>query len=410
MQQHGQTVFMVEQLQPSWLATSRERVVYTLDSRLIVGLLYGLIFGAMWWYYLNPIVVGILLLFGFIFGLSVGLLDVFRSVRGGQTGRPKTRTPWQSLKSVCIVGAVLFVALCVGLLTVQMLVLIDSGTSDIKEIRVLQGFTRAVTLLGFVPFVPTFAIIWGVRKSQRTPGCDIQCVETLAWSWRAWKARCAPFLILGLVLGLVIVIVDRQPVTGAIVGMSYGFIPGLLFGTIAGLTTGVEEMKTVPNQGIRLSMRCAIYGGLVVGMTTSPVLGFVAVVIRSYYRTGNASAWHQLGLGLVDGLVLGLAVALIAGTWFGGLNVILHYFLRLQLYMKGRTPLNLVRFLDYAAKDLNFLQKVGGGYIFIHRMLLEHFAAMQTEGKSNPQETPRSSQRHRSRRSHRSDRKKDTFR
>jgi hypothetical protein len=36
----------------------------------------------------------------------------------------------------------------------------------------------------------------------------------------------------------------------------------------------------------------------------------------------------------------------------------------------------LVRFLDYAAKDLNFLQKVGGGYIFIHRMLLEHFAAM----------------------------------
>ena len=92
--------------------------------------------------------------------------------------------------------------------------------------------------------------------------------------------------------------------------------------------------------------------------------------------------------GLVDGLVLGLAVALSAGSWFGGLDVILHYFLRLLLYMKGRTPLNLVRFLDYAAKDLNFLQKVGGGYIFIHRMLLEHFAAMHNEGKSNPQETP----------------------
>ena len=55
MQQHGQTVFMVEQLQPSWLATSRERVVYTLGSRLIVGLLYGLIFGAMSWYYWNSI-------------------------------------------------------------------------------------------------------------------------------------------------------------------------------------------------------------------------------------------------------------------------------------------------------------------------------------------------------------------
>ena len=79
MQQHGQTVFMVEQLQPSWLATSRERVVYTLGSRLIVGLLYGLIFGAMSWCYWNSIVVsGGFLTFGFIFGLSVGLLDVFR--------------------------------------------------------------------------------------------------------------------------------------------------------------------------------------------------------------------------------------------------------------------------------------------------------------------------------------------
>jgi len=28
---------------------------------------------------------------------------------------------------------------------------------------------------------------------------------------------------------------------------------------------------------------------------------------------------------------------------------------------------------------ISSLQKVGGGYIFIHRMLLEHFAAMDLE-------------------------------
>lgn len=300
------------------------------------------------------------------------------------------------------------VAWCVGLLTVQALGLIDSGTSDIKEIRDLRGFTLTVTLLGFVP---TFAIIWGVRRSQRTPGCDIQCVETLTWSWRAGlKTGCAPFLILGLVLGLGIgAIVERQPqssrmatlVLGAIYGMVCGSIPGLLFGTIAALRTGVQEMKTVPNQGIRLSMRCAIYGGLVVGLIFTLIAWFMAFFYRlalvhrefiiarlKKVEISPPSALDVLWAGLVDGLVLGLAVALIAGTWFGGLDVILHYFLRLLLYMKGRTPLNFVSFLDYAAKDLNFLQKVGGGYIFIHRMLLEHFAAMQTEGKSNPQETP----------------------
>jgi hypothetical protein len=38
-------------------------------------------------------------------------------------------------------------------------------------------------------------------------------------------------------------------------------------------------------------------------------------------------------------------------------------------------PWNYARFLDYATERL-FLQKVGGGYIFVHRMLLEHFAGM----------------------------------
>ena len=47
----------------------------------------------------------------------------------------------------------------------------------------------------------------------------------------------------------------------------------------------------------------------------------------------------------------------------------------------GYLPWKLVPFLDYAAEDLGFLQKVGGGYMFIHRYLLEHFAAMGEEGE-----------------------------
>jgi hypothetical protein len=37
-----------------------------------------------------------------------------------------------------------------------------------------------------------------------------------------------------------------------------------------------------------------------------------------------------------------------------------------------------VKFLDYAAERI-LLRKVGGGYIFIHRMLLEYFAARYDE-------------------------------
>ena len=41
-------------------------------------------------------------------------------------------------------------------------------------------------------------------------------------------------------------------------------------------------------------------------------------------------------------------------------------------------PLNYIGFLNYASERV-FLQKVGGGYIFIHRLLLEHFAAMDVD-------------------------------
>jgi hypothetical protein len=41
-------------------------------------------------------------------------------------------------------------------------------------------------------------------------------------------------------------------------------------------------------------------------------------------------------------------------------------------------PLNYVRFLDYAAGRI-FLRKVGGGYIFVHRLLLEYFASLEPE-------------------------------
>ena len=45
------------------------------------------------------------------------------------------------------------------------------------------------------------------------------------------------------------------------------------------------------------------------------------------------------------------------------------------LWWSGAAPLDYVRFLDYSA-ELTFLRKVGGGFIFIHRLLMEHFASL----------------------------------
>jgi hypothetical protein len=45
-----------------------------------------------------------------------------------------------------------------------------------------------------------------------------------------------------------------------------------------------------------------------------------------------------------------------------------------MLRYHGYTPRRYVDFLDYAAERI-FLHRVGGGYIFIHRMLQDYFAA-----------------------------------
>ena len=69
---------------------------------------------------------------------------------------------------------------------------------------------------------------------------------------------------------------------------------------------------------------------------------------------------------------------LIIGPIYGGRACVQHYVLRIMLWRNGSAPLNYVRFLDYAAERI-FLRKVGGGYIFVHRLLLEYFASLEPE-------------------------------
>ena len=107
------------------------------------------------------------------------------------------------------------------------------------------------------------------------------------------------------------------------------------YGTLAALSLGLIFAPTV---GLNFVLTCGLF---------SPMIG------------------GSIGDGLIVGLIVGLNR--------GGSAAIKHYALRLTLWLNGKTPLNFVKFLDHCAK-LILLKKVGGGYIFIHRMLLDYFA------------------------------------
>jgi hypothetical protein len=63
-------------------------------------------------------------------------------------------------------------------------------------------------------------------------------------------------------------------------------------------------------------------------------------------------------------------------TWFGGLAWSQHWALRFVLWRNGNLPFRLVPWLDEMT-ERGLLRRVGGGYIFIHRSLLEYFAGLE---------------------------------
>lgn len=72
-----------------------------------------------------------------------------------------------------------------------------------------------------------------------------------------------------------------------------------------------------------------------------------------------------------------LVFGLLFGLLFGGLACLRHLALRGLLVYNGFAPLRYIRFLDEATERL-FLRRAGSSYIFVHRLLLEHFAELHT--------------------------------
>ncbi len=138
------------------------------------------------------------------------------------------------------------------------------------------------------------------------------------------------------------------------------------------------------------SLRLFLLAGLPGGLTFALLVGLIDAtftVIQSYeYHADQLHAALESGVeaalhfGLPFGIPLGLFIGLLAGL--RGLHAyIQHQVLRRQLQRAGAVPPRYERFLDFAA-DHVLLQRVGGGYRFIHALLLDYFAALPASGET----------------------------
>lgn len=396
MVQHSQTVFFIEGVQPGWLETHFQRWLYVVLAALVGSLAFalvgGLVGGIMGGLFLVITSVQGLLLgnggisglgalfFGLRVGIGMGMLTGL--ISGAIVGQTQLqiattgRHTWGNAKAT-LAGAV---GTLVGT------TLIAAGF----QVRFITGLLVGLfggLLYGLVITV----IVWLLMRQGR-----IQTVETLRWSWTRLQSGLGIGIRAGAGVGLaagVLSILLSWIVGGLIGGIGGGIIGGLVLGvvgglvggTVSGLVSNEVETRTQPNEGIRRSAHSALLAWLTFGMSSMMGSGLVIGICVKWAFHALFGVDIKWATGLIFGLIFGLPLAPLLGLYFGGLAVVQHSVLRFIFMCSGCMPWNYVRFLNYTAERI-FLRKVGGGYIFVHRLLLEHFAGLAPD--ASPSDHP----------------------
>jgi serine/threonine protein kinase len=384
MKDHDQRTCYLEWIQPHWLPGQRHQQLVTILTSMMSGLsggLYGGLYGALY--------------FGLFGALSGGFGDgqagwpfwaLRGAVNGGRMGSLFGALLGTLLGGLSIVArGPLDAALRGGVGTILAYWLY--GVMRGEEVSTLP-FRLVMGLMSWAVIVVGVGL---VGNSQ-----TIKPVEKLRWSWSAawqecikrqrdWLQAGLRFLcsrpIIGLIL-LLCAVFSRQSLQ-----LLMWLLVLLLLSTLYGLFGGfvvheVEKSKALPNQGIRRSLRYAATSALLCELLSVLVLGLSAglgMLLAGSHRSVDYSVLDGIQIMV---MFIGLIFGLISGLRFGGHAFLHHYALRIVLWRNNFAPLNYVRFLDYAVARI-FLRKIpGGGYMFIHDMLLKHFAARHHTSRS----------------------------
>jgi hypothetical protein len=156
---------------------------------------------------------------------------------------------------------------------------------------------------------------------------------------------------------------------------------------VSGVTIGIIDafnqelsIRSHPNQGIKNSFVNMFYLSIV-SIVIIFTLTFLVISIGRIIQDFSVWTPFQMPNRYVRKIYASYCLACLT-TFFsvlgagGGLACIQHFRLRIILTCHHKIPWNLARFLTYC-HDRRLLQQIGGRYRFIHRELLDHFAAME---------------------------------
>lgn len=339
MRIHNLSIFQIEDLQPSWLDVPDKKTY----QRLFISA--NMISQAGFW--------GLprLLQAGEITGLSnIGKTLVW-STTGGIWGIALGTGAWRKRLIPWLSGIVFALGIAM-----------DSSPE--------KGF-------GALADVPISFVIYGgmlyathiLMNREGFTEDHIRTVELLAFSRQHIRPL---YAILGIMSGIATAFIndsvyngDPATTTELLVGMTLGALTGAIGAIlISGFRGSPSAIAIRPNQGMRHTLRNAVQMGLYIGFIFS---------LSIFMATAPVST---ISFGITQGIISALSFGFLGFIIFGGYAVIQHLIVRHLLVRRGHIEPNLAHFLD-TASSLLLMRKVGSGYIFIHRYLLEYFAELE---------------------------------
>jgi hypothetical protein len=255
--------------------------------------------------------------------------------------------------------------------------------NSVLLIGVVNGLLIEILCILFIALfnLPTNVLIYGVIGilSVLIFGLlggfnHIELSESLKWNWKQTKGEIKLNLALGSITGismwclLWVYMWNLTNIEITNISVLTGLCIFFLNGLRSGLTLKSINQTISPGQKIYLSVKSYLTTVFAIGI----IFGFFDGII------GQIIGQNGVGIGLAFGITLGL----ILGLFFGGNAILQHYTLRFILARNNLLPWRLVPFLNHCV-DLIFLRRVGGGYIFVHRLLMEHFAEMYVENPTS---------------------------
>jgi len=376
--------FFIEELQPLFLSSKRMRLHYYILSRILMAFFISIAVGFFMsgpFDFLNAAIIS-----GFTATLVIYL---FRTKRKTAT---KTGNVYEVLHSTStriklrhyLSNILWFLVPMVFILWAYYGFSSPRNNALEKEMFLNGLFSTTEANVGVLIGI-LMALIFGFRARWQQINLDIRSVEKLSRNAKGFfRYGTVGGIILGLLLNILSFVItnlvgssgfglwleeklyiDNVYLLSFFFGFIFGFILFGIMGYLKDSETLIDkkikkEHTFKPNFGIKRSLLNATRAGVIVGVVMCIVLGSSIGILENELTS------------IIKAIKAGIAFGILAFLWFGGLDVISHYSLRLLIWLDNSGPINYIRFLEESS-NLRFIRVVGAGYEFTHPTLKHYF-------------------------------------